>query len=146
MLGRPFGSITPASNNNLAELTFANDGNEEKYTADCLIRRSPPSQSDPTRTVYRALVVLDRRIKLVLATPTKIEDDEDDEEGSKAVPIAQQAENALFVLPPSSLGDNVPDQPVFALMAGEGSFSAPSGQCECRSIAIGYIMAETVLI
>ena len=133
MLGRPFNSIAPANNDKPAQLAF---GDDEDYTADYLVRRRPPSSGPPERTVHRALVVLDRRIKLDLAAPPKNADDADDEEDSGAASIVQQAENALFVLPPSSLGGNMPNQPVFALMAGEGSFSAPPGQCKCWRAAM----------
>lgn len=77
--------------------------------------------------MHRALLVLDKRIQLELAVAARGEDADDEDTADTSQPT--HAENALLVIPPGCLDAGTPDQPIFALMAGEGTFSAPPGQC-----------------
>lgn len=128
MLGRPFSELQAATADKPATLSFGGGG-DEVYTADCLIHRKVPPIGGPIPQVHRALLVLNSKIALDLAASPKTED-EDDEEEAEGAAKAQQAESSLFVLPPGCLSESCPAQPIFALMAGEGTFSAPTGQCE----------------
>lgn len=125
MLGRPIASITPPTAEHPASLTFERS---ETYTADCLVRRRQAT-AGTGRAVHRALIVLDKRVHLELAAIASSDDAEEEETAQAAAVQPQAAESALFVLPPGCLGEQQPAQPIFALMAGEGTFSAPAGQC-----------------
>lgn len=140
MLGRPIKKITPPSSDKpLASIQM---DEHETYTADCLIRAStePASAAPYTEPSigaaervqeHRAVVITSKPIALPIdATVGEAVDGEEDEDKDLESRHAQ-AENVLFVFAPGALGEkNGIDVPVTALMAGGGTFSAPSGQCE----------------
>ena len=133
MLGRPLAQVTPPTDTQPASVQVE----DEVYTADYLIRAESPA-TPSRRRIHRAIVILTGPIRLELAasTASRADDDADEEDAEPTsdtkdkAELPQNAQNALFVIPPNALGD-LPAQPVTALMAGEGTFSAPDGQCAC---------------
>lgn len=131
MLGRPLAKVTNPTGTQPASVRVE----DEVYTAEYLIR-AEASNTRICRRIHRAIVILTGPMRLELAASTA-SDADDDVDGDDAEPTSdakgvsqqlQRAKNALFVIPPKALGD-LPAQPVTALMAGEGTFSAPDGQC-----------------
>lgn len=120
MLGRSIQRISEATADSPASIKFAE---EETYTADCVIKVEGEAAKDSEHVVHRGIVILSKPVRLAKATTEATEDEDEQTETSPC-------ENALFVIPPGKLGDNAPFEPVLALMAGEGSFSAPTGQCK----------------
>ena len=131
MLGRPLAKVTEPTNTQPASVQVDN----ENYTADCLVSAESPN-TPPRRRIHRAIIILTGPIRLELAASTGSHADDDAAEedveptldAKSKANLPQHAQNALFVIPPNALGDG-PAQPVTALMAGEGTFSAPDGQC-----------------
>lgn len=136
MLGRPVSSLTPSKASKPVQLAT---GEDETYTGDCLVR--PVDASPEVSGICRAIIVLSKPISLSI--PGEAAASEDSEE-SAGTPAPLQAENALFVIPPGTLGDKCPPSPVTILMAGEGTFSAPSGQCETQFSSLAECRLKSV--
>lgn len=122
MLGRPIASLRYSEDGmaKAATISFAED---EAYTADCVVSASGSDIKNDALAQHKAIIILSQPVRLPKVTPGA----EDDEEPEITNAIC---ENALLIIPPGTLGDNLPAAPIMTLMAGEGSFSAPSGQCE----------------
>lgn len=120
MLGRPIQNLVDATEDNPAAISF---DESETYTADCVIKVGYEPKVESTHVQHKAIVILAKPIRL-----HKPEQESSEEEGPSSE--SGTCENALFIIPPSKLQEAVPAQPTITLMAGEGSFSAPSGQCE----------------
>jgi len=122
MLGRPISDISPSTASKPVKLSA---GDDETYTGDCLIR--PVAAGSDASQIWRAIIILTKAVTLTIPGGTaQSESSEDTPHDHKA----SQAENALFVISPGSLGEDLPPSPVTILMAGEGTFSAPAGQCK----------------
>lgn len=126
MLGRPVQSLVEGTCDKPASVTF---GQDEVYTADCVISVDKSDTGKAAKLQHRGIILLSKRT--CIAKPeaeTAVEEDE---------PAAENApsENALFILPPGKMADSQLDGPVITMMAGEGSFSAPSGQCEYQWVS-----------
>ena len=133
MLGRSIQSLSYGGSDSPAEIRFADD---ESYTVDCVLTVEK-EMSNHTRTkLLRAIIILAKPILLAhpLVDPAQEDGSEEQE--------ASQYDNALFVIPPGRLLDGQPANPITVLMSGEGSFSAPAGQCEFKRLAYGHC-AET---
>lgn len=133
MLGRPIQSLSEETPESPASITF---GEDEIYTADCIIKVDDTSENSPQYKLHRAIIILSRPVCLHKFVPETIEEEDTHTETSVC-------ENALFILPPGRLGDNCPTEAVVALMAGEGSFSAPS--CQCKSSLSYHTKIELTL-
>lgn len=123
MLGRPIQSLVEGTSDKPASVSF---GQDEVYTADCVISVGKSDTGKAAKIQHRGIILLSKRI--CIAKPeaeTAVEGEE---------PAAENApsENALFIMPPGKVVDSQLDAPVITMMAGEGSFSAPSGQCEYK--------------
>lgn len=118
MLGRPIQHLSETSSNAPASIQFAED---ENYTADCVIKVDANADVASQLVHHRGIVILSRPIRLQQSPTPESDDGNVVESGA--------CENALFIIPPGRLSDKIPAAPVSALMAGEGSFSCPSGQC-----------------
>lgn len=121
MLGRPIQSLVEPTKDSPATISF---DKSESYTADCIIKVDRKSDENTRHVQHKAIVILSKPISVY--KPAQESDEEED------IPLeSNTCENALLIIPPGGLGEDMPVQPTMALMAGEGSFSAPSGQCEC---------------
>lgn len=123
MLGRPIASLNiPPSEAQRVTIKFQED---EIYTANCVVSSKSEEFCDrqqSLRIMHRAIVVLSRPVRIAL-----------DSTANEDLEAKTQIENSMFVIPPEALATGQPQTPVFALLAGEGSFSAPAGQCRFRS-------------
>ena len=122
MLGRPIQTFEQPTSEKPARVKFEEN---ETYSADCVISTEESGLDKSEFIQHRAIILLSRRICL---TKQKVEATEGD--GDDVIVEDTPIENALFVIPPGRLGNNSPSTPVISMMAGEGSFSAPTGQCK----------------
>jgi hypothetical protein len=122
MLGRPIQRLSEGTTESPATIQFEED---EIYTADCIIQVDDRGEDASPYKLHKAIIILSRPICFQKAIPEVTEEEDNSTETSTC-------ENALFIIPPGKVGDSCPTEAVVALMAGEGSFSAPSGQCTCK--------------
>lgn len=122
MLGRPMQSLTQPTSEAPGSVKFHEN---ETYTATCAISAEKPDAASPATWQHRGIILLSRRIYLARQATASAEG-----EGEDANEDTTPVENALFVISPGRLGQDTPSAPVVTMMAGEGSFSAPAGQCE----------------
>lgn len=121
MLGRAIQNLVEATSNSPARIQFDKD---EVYTADCVIRVDGKHDHYQRNFQHKAIVILSKPIRL----HRPMQEASEKEEEEDIAPETTTYENALLLVPPHKLGETTPAQPALALMAGEGSFSAPSGQ------------------
>lgn len=125
MLGQRISNVTKSTSVSAASIEL---NGQEVYTADCLImtRKTLVKRSN---AIHRAIIVLSEPVKIESAGLSQGAVEHDDEGPIPISPIPIDAQSALFVFPPHTLENEHPKLPVIVCMAGEGTFSAPRGQC-----------------